>query len=180
MHQLQGARRTGDPAIAAPGPPARQAAPGAWLGAVAGIALVAGADQWIKALVVREIPLSASIPVIPSVLSLTHVQNTGVAFGLFAGLPPAVTTVAALTLLFALFYNRGRWPETRAAGAGIALMAGGAAGNLLDRMRRGFVVDYLDVHVWPVFNLADVSIVVGAGVLVLALSRSRRSARPRR
>jgi signal peptidase II len=121
-----------------------------------------------------------SISVIPRVFSLTHVQNTGVAFGLFAGISPLITALAALTLLFVLFYNKDRWQGSHAVGAGIALMAGGAAGNLLDRVRLGFVVDYLDPHVWPVFNLADVAIVVGAGVLVVALSREGRPAYPRR
>lgn len=137
-------------------------------------------DQGIKAAVVRDVPAGATIPVIPGVLSLTHVQNTGVAFGLLTGISPFVTALAALTLLFYLFYNRGRWLASRAVSAGIALMAGGAGGNLLDRARLGFVVDYLDLHVWPVFNLADVAIVVGAGVLALTLSREGRPAYPRR
>jgi signal peptidase II len=120
------------------------------------------------------------VPVIPGVLSLAHVQNTGVAFGLFAGVSPLVTALAALTLIFVLFYNRGRWSGSRAEGTGIALMAGGAAGNLLDRVRLGFVVDYLDLHIWPVFNLADVAIVAGAGALAVALWRAGRPPKPRR
>lgn len=126
------------------------------------------------------VPVSVSVPVISGVLSLTHVQNTGVAFGLFAGVSPLVTALAALTLFFVLFYNRGRWSGSRAEGAGIALMAGGAAGNLLDRVRLGFVVDYLDLHIWPVFNLADVAIVAGAGALALALWREGRPPQSRR
>lgn len=137
-------------------------------------------DQGIKAAAVRTLPVGATIAVIPGALSLTRVQNTGVAFGLFAGLSPLITALAALTLLFVLFYNRGRWQGSRLVSAGVALMAGGAAGNLFDRVRLGFVIDYLDLHVWPVFNLADVAIVVGAGVLVLALSRERRPAYPGR
>jgi signal peptidase II len=120
------------------------------------------------------------VPVVPGVLSLTHVQNPGVAFGLLAGLSPLITVIAALTLVFLLFYNRGRQIRTRAAGAGIAAMAGGAAGNLIDRVRLGYVVDYLDVHVWPVFNLADVAIVVGAAILIVALSREGHPAQSRR
>jgi signal peptidase II len=142
--------------------------------------MVVAVDQAIKALVARSVPVGDSIPVIPGVLSLTHVRNTGVAFGLFAGLSPLVTALAALTLFFAVFYNKGRWLRSRAESAGIALMAGGAAGNLLDRVRLGFVVDYLDLHVWPVFNVADAAIVVGAGVLVFALSRGGRSGKSRR
>lgn len=132
---------------------------------------VAVADQWIKALVIRYLPVGASVPVVPAVLSLTHVQNTGVAFGWLARLPAFATAAIALTLIFTLLYNRGRWLTTSAAGAGVALMAGGAAGNVVDRVRRGFVVDYLDLHIWPVFNLADIAIVVGAGIVLIALAR---------
>lgn len=139
-----------------------------------------GADQWIKALVIVAIPVATSVPVVPGVLSMTHVQNRGVAFGLFAGLSPLIAALAALTLVFLLSYNKGRRLRSRAAGAGIALMAGGAAGNLVDRVRLGYVVDYLDVHVWPVFNLADVAIVVGAGILILVLSREGSLAQSRR
>ncbi len=142
--------------------------------------LVVGADQWIKALVIAAIPVATSVPVVPGVLSLTHVQNRGVAFGLFAGLSPLIAALAALTLVFLLSYNKGRRLRSRAAGAGIALMAGGAAGNLVDRVRLGYVVDYLDVHVWPVFNLADMAIVVGAGILILVLSREGNLAQSRR
>jgi signal peptidase II len=145
-----------------------------------GTIAVAVSDQAIKMVVVHLLPLGESVRVVPGVLSLTHARNTGVAFGLLAGWPPLVTALAALTLLFVLFYNRGRWSGSRAEGTGIALMAGGAAGNLLDRVRLGFVVDYLDLHVWPVFNLADVAIVAGAGVLALALAREGRSAQSRR
>lgn len=137
-------------------------------------------DQLIKSIVVRAIPPGTSVTVMPGLLNLTHVQNTGVAFGWFAGLSPALAAIAALTLLFVLFYNRGRWPTSRAESAGIALMAGGAAGNLLDRIRLGFVVDYLDFHVWPVFNVADAAIVVGAAVLVLTLTREGRQPQSRR
>jgi signal peptidase II len=152
----------------------------AWLGPGAGAAALVLADQGIKAAVVRLLAPGASIPVISGIFHLTYVRNTGVAFGLFAGVPPLVTTLAALTLLFVLFYNRGRWSGSRAEGAGIALMAGGAAGNVLDRIRLGFVVDYLDLRVWPVFNLADVAIVVGAGVLAVALSSQGRPSQSRR
>lgn len=151
-----------------------------WLGPAIGTLLVLAADQIIKSIVTRLLPAGASVAVVPGFLSLTHVQNTGIAFGWFAGLSPALAAIAALTLFFLLFYNRGRWPRSRADSAGIALMAGGAAGNLLDRIRLGFVVDYLDFHVWPVFNVADAAITVGAGILVLTLAREGRPPKSRR
>jgi len=112
------------------------------------------------------------VPVISGLLSLTHVQNRGVAFGLLAGISPILMILAALTLVVLLSYNKGRRTWSRTTGVGFALMAGGAAGNLLDRIRFGFVVDYVDVHVWPVFNFADAAIVIGAGLVLLVLMRS--------
>jgi signal peptidase II len=105
---------------------------------------------------------------IPGVLSLVVVHNQGVAFGLLGRLAPAVIAVLALTVLAALFYNRSAWPGGLAEQVGFGLMVGGALGNVTDRLRFGYVVDYLDVHVWPVFNLADAGIVAGAGVLAAA------------
>lgn len=148
--------------------------------AVVGALVVVAVDQGVKALVARLLPPSASVAVFPGVLSLTHIQNTGIAFGLLGGISPVVTSLAALTLLFVLIYNRGRWHESRATGAGVALVAGGALGNVLDRVRLGHVVDYIDVHIWPVFNLADTAIVIGAGILLLAHVRENRPGRPRR
>ncbi|MBI3997944.1 MAG: signal peptidase II [Armatimonadetes bacterium] len=142
--------------------------------------LVAGIDQWVKAAVADAIPASVSVTVLPGLLSLTHVQNRGVAFGLFSGASPLITAMAALTLIALLSYNKGRQLRSRTAAAGVAGMAGGALGNLIDRVRLGYVVDYLDVHVWPVFNLADVAIVLGAGLLILALSREANLTQSRR
>ncbi len=130
----------------------------------------------MKARIAVAIPAGASVPVLPGILSLTHVQNRGAAFGLLAGASPLITILAALTLVLILSYNRGRqFSSSRAASAGVACMAGGAIGNLVDRVRFGYVIDYLDVHVWPVFNLADVAIVIGAGLVILAFSRHGRS-----
>lgn len=145
-----------------------------------GAGVVAAVDQVLKALVVATLPLGASVPLVPGLASLTHVRNTGVAFGLLSGLSPLIAAIGALTLFVMLFYNGGRRSATRAEGIGLALMAGGAVGNLLDRVRLGFVVDYLDLHVWPVFNLADVAIVAGAGVLVVALARYGQAPQSRR
>ncbi len=110
--------------------------------------------------------------VVPHVLSLRVLHNTGVAFGLLAHLSPVATVILALTLLGVVFYNRSAWPLAASGPWGLGLMLGGALGNMIERLRFGYVVDYLDFHVWPVFNLADAAIVIGAGLLVLALSRS--------
>jgi signal peptidase II len=107
--------------------------------------------------------------IIPGVLSLTPVHNTGIAFSLLRGAPPAAIIALALTVLAVALYNRDAWPQTALVRWGFGLVAGGAAANVVERLRFGYVIDYFDVHVWPVFNLADTAVVVGAGLLVWAL-----------
>ena len=126
--------------------------------------------------VMRLVPAGGERVLIPGILSLVVVHNQGIAFGLLGRLSPAVTVGLALTVLVALFYNRGARPGGPAEQWGFGLMVGGALGNVTDRLRFGYVVDYLDVHVWPVFNLADAAIVAGAGVLAAAsfVHRPRR------
>ena len=100
------------------------------------------------------------IPVVPGIFHLTPVQNTGAAFGILRGEPKflAGVSVAAVTAIF--FFLRRRslsW----------ALVIGGALGNLYDRLQYGYVIDFLDFRVWPVFNFADAAICVGAAWIVL-------------
>jgi len=136
--------------------------------------LVAGIDQTVKALVLRTLPPDASVPLIPGVLWLTNVRNTGIAFGLLSGVPLAVTVLAALTVVFLVVYNEGHWQRDPLSRAAAGLLLGGAAGNLSDRFRLGYVVDYLDLRVWPVFNLADTAVVCGGALLLWALFRRKR------
>jgi signal peptidase II len=126
--------------------------------------------------VTRAVATGEERVLIPGILSLVVLHNRGIAFGLLGRISPAVAVVLALTVLVALFYNRGAWPRGPAGQWGVGLMVGGALGNVTDRLRFGYVVDYVDVHVWPVFNLADAAIVAGAGVLAAAsfVRRPRR------
>ncbi len=135
---------------------------------------VAVADQALKLLVTELVPLGTSVSLLPGVVALTHVHNSGIAFSLRAGISPLVPTIVALTVVFLLFYNKARWNSTRSGRLGLALAGGGALGNLIDRLRVGAVIDYLDFHIWPVFNLADAAVTVGAGLLILALIRGNR------
>ena len=105
---------------------------------------------------------------VPGLLSLSVVHNPGVAFGWFRDVSPPLAVGLALTVLAALFYNRSAWPGRAADQWGFGLMVGGALANVVDRVRFGYVVDYIDVHVWPVFNLADAAIVVGVSLLIAA------------
>lgn len=138
------------------------------------LAAVVAADQAAKLLVEAAFPLGESAPVILGVLAITHVHNRGIAFSLLGGVPLLLPAAIALTLLFLLFYNKADWTRRPQAQAALALLGGGAIGNLIDRLRVGAVVDFIDVYVWPVFNLADVAVTTGAGLLILLLIRGDR------
>jgi len=142
-------------------------------------------DQITKAAVRSHLPLHATKPVIPGVLDLIHVQNAGVAFGLmndFAHPHRALLTLglAVAALVGIGYYARQLQREERLARVGLSLILGGAIGNLIDRMRDGFVVDFVDVywrswHFWA-FNVADAAISVGAAFVFLELLRGNRHA----
>jgi signal peptidase II len=135
-------------------------------------------DRWTKRLVAERISLYSHIQVIPGFFRLTHTENTGAAFSLFAdssapwktGLLIAFSGIA-LVVVSVLLWRNERAHVT--AGIGLALIMGGALGNLWDRLARGRVIDFLLFYFkryqWPVFNLADSAIVVGAGLLVLEI-----------
>ena len=135
-------------------------------------------DRWTKHVVARRISLYSHIQVIPGFFQLTHTENTGAAFSLFADSNAHWKTamliafsVIALTVVSVLLWKNHH--AHVATGIGLSLIMGGALGNLWDRLARGRVVDFLLFYVkryqWPVFNLADSAIVVGAGLLVLEI-----------
>jgi signal peptidase II len=135
-------------------------------------------DRWTKHVVAQRIRLYAHIQVIPGFFQLTHTENTGAAFSLFAnstlpwktGLLIAFSAIALVVVSILLWKNNQSHTIT---GIGLALIMGGALGNLWDRLAHGRVIDFLLFYVehyqWPVFNLADSAIVVGAGLLVLEM-----------
>ena len=139
-------------------------------------------DQISKLAVLNTIPLYDSVPVVPGFFHLTHIQNPGGAFGFLARQSAVIRNVVflfasavALCLIF-LFYRNT--PGThRWLGAGFALISGGAVGNLIDRVRFGKVVDFLDVFVadvhWPAFNVADSAVTVGIGIFVFHILLNR-------
>ena len=146
------------------------------------------ADRWTKRLIAERLALYAHIQVIPGFFRLTHTENTGAAFSLFADSPAHWKTamliafsVIAMVIVLVLLSKQHRVTAT---GIALSLILGGAAGNLWDRMASGRVVDFLLFYIkqyqWPVFNLADSSIVVGAGLLVLEIlfHKSEPSERP--
>lgn len=130
------------------------------------------ADQLSKG-VVDRLPDDFSKSIIPGLFRIIHAENPGVAFGLFQNSPPAfrdllitVSSIALLVVLALLWRSK----QTQRTGYAMALIVGGACGNLFDRVLHGKVVDfllfYIGNHSWPVFNVADSAIVVGAALLV--------------
>jgi signal peptidase II len=138
------------------------------IGIVAGAVLIL--DQATKAWVLANLPLGGSIPVIPGFFDITHVHNPGGAFGFLAGMSAEIRSLlfVAVSLLATglIFYFYWQTPiRQRLLAVGISLLFGGAVGNLVDRMRFGIVVDFLDFYAgslhWPAFNVADSAITIG-------------------
>jgi signal peptidase II len=142
--------------------------------AVAGAAIVA--DQVTKQVVGRTLTLGDSVDIFGP-FSIHHVQNSGIAFGLFASrtaLVIAVTAVAVGLMLWFFARSGRRHPVLPVA---LGLVLGGSIANLIDRVRLGHVTDFLDLVAWPAFNLADTFIVVGVAMLFSALVLADRSHR---
>jgi signal peptidase II len=149
------------------------------------IAAIVLLDQLTKYLIVRRLDLHESVVVIPGFVDFTHVRNTGAAFGLlnsvdFPGKPVVIAMVALVALLVMATYSAQLPAAHRLARTGLALVLGGAAGNLIDRVRQGDVVDYVDAywggwHFWA-FNVADAAITIGVILIVLDLLRPPRTA----
>lgn len=139
-------------------------------------------DQFTKWMVIQNLSYSDRVPVIEGFFYLTHVRNTGAAFGLFADAPEMLrliffigVTLVALGIVVSFFLQLA--PGDRLAGLALGMIQGGAVGNLVDRIVHREVVDFLHFRLWggyswPDFNVADSAIVVGVGILVLELLAS--------
>jgi signal peptidase II len=138
---------------------------------------VTGCDQATKQWAEEELAGAPPRSIVAGRVELDYHQNHGVAFNLERALPeaarPVLFAVGALAVSFLTFGWWRRRREISARTAGLALLVAGALGNLIDRFARGYVVDFVHVHGWPVFNVADVAIGVGAALLVLHGWRSR-------
>lgn len=147
---------------------------------------VVALDRLSKLAIERDLSLHDSISVIPGFFRLTHVENRGAAFGLFADSPSewkiaglVLFSVIALVIVAALLWKNSHSMSTT--GIGLSLILGGALGNLWDRLVSGHVVDFLLFYVgqyqWPAFNVADSAIVIGAGLLVFEILFTKAPAR---
>jgi len=139
-----------------------------WLLLLPVAALILALDQLSKAWVLRHIPPGeawAPIPSLARIFVFRHVTNTGAAFGLFPNGGAILLAIAVVVIVAIIVYTRylstEHWPVLLSLG----LQLGGAAGNLMDRLRFGHVVDFLDFPYWPTFNVADSAIVCGVALL---------------
>jgi signal peptidase II len=149
-------------------------------------ALIVLLDRVTKLWIIGHIQQGHAIVIIPRIFRLTHVVNTGAAFSIFEGASsPALVrniligfSIVAVVVVLALIWKMGR--RATLTSVPLALILGGAIGNLYDRIRFAYVVDFLEVHIvhyhWPDFNVADSAIVVGACLLLLEMLRPQRSA----
>ncbi len=133
-------------------------------------------DQFTKLAVVRSMRLGSVIPVVPGFFNLVHIRNTGIAFGMFndgtaMGKTLLLAAAGILALGFLAWILRDMEAGDWLGGLAVGCVAGGAIGNLIDRLRLGEVVDFLDAfwrtHHWPAFNMADSAITVGVALLII-------------
>lgn len=136
--------------------------------------LILIADQISKSILFSNLYLGESIPVIPNIFHITMVYNTGIAFGLFKNqtvLFSAVSFFVIALIIFSILDQRKRKEVSYVEIFALYLILSGAIGNLIDRFRLGFVVDFLDFRVWPVFNIADSAITIGVILILIRCIR---------
>ncbi len=133
------------------------------------VCLIVLVDRLAKIFFSNLLSLGESWPVIRNVLHMTLVHNTGIAFGLFKDQGVVfiiIPIIAVILLVFNIYYYRDHKALSRTYIVAFSLILGGAIGNLIDRIYFGYVVDFIDLRVWPVFNIADSAITVGAVVIL--------------
>lgn len=133
------------------------------------IALLVALDQAVKLWALRFLASVGSIPVIRDIFHLTYVENRGAAFGVLQNKRwffIALTVVIVSGVMYFIYKNKGMNKYLKLS---LDLVVAGAIGNLIDRVRLGFVVDFLDFRIWPVFNIADICVVVGGMALAYIL-----------
>ncbi len=140
-----------------------------------------GLDQLTKYMVRSGMTVGESIPILGDFFRITYVQNPGIAFGIRIANGAVFTILSLLASLGIIAYLVTHWKESNGLKAGLALILGGAFGNLIDRIIHGSVVDFIEVGVsrfhWPVFNVADSSVVIGMILLFIVLYREEKRAK---
>ena len=129
-------------------------------------------DQFFKYIVVENMALGESIPIIEEVFHLTYILNPGAAFGMFAHNRLFFIAIAVIVIGIIIWARREILASPWEVKAGCGLFLGGAIGNLIDRARQGLVIDFFDFRIWPVFNIADIAICIGVGLIIWNLLKT--------
>jgi signal peptidase II len=156
------------------------------LGYLVLVLAVLALDRWTKAMILGRFDLNESAMVIDGFFNITYVQNTGVAFGIFSSIAsPAKAVLLSVFTAFAavivVVYSVRNSAQNRLLQAALALILGGALGNLYDRLAYGYVVDFIDLYAgayrWPAFNVADTAITTGVILLAIEILRNETPGR---
>ncbi len=137
---------------------------------LAGVLSIVGLDRLTKVLFTNILQINESIAVIRNVFHFTLVHNTGIAFGLFKDCGYVFVIIPLILtglLIYNIYYYRHSEHLNRTYIFAFSLILGGAIGNLIDRIFLGYVIDFIDFRVWPVFNVADSAITIGAAVILI-------------
>lgn len=129
-------------------------------------------DQFSKYIVVENMALGESIPIIEEIFHLTYILNPGAAFGIFAHNRLFFIAIAVVVIGIIIWARREILASPWEVKAGCGLFLGGAIGNLIDRARQGLVIDFFDFRIWPVFNIADIAICIGVGLIIWNLLKT--------
>jgi len=135
-------------------------------------------DQLTKFIILKSLQPGESLPIIKNIFHITFVCNKGIAFGIFSEGGFAfiwILFIAVITIIFIFTFYKKNFYKSKSTEVFLSLIIAGAIGNLIDRMRFGYVVDFLDFRIWPVFNIADAAITVGTLLLILQLLKHRLS-----
>jgi signal peptidase II len=147
-----------------------------WLALAAIVLAAVAADQVTKHVVTSHLQLDEGLHVVGP-FWIHHVQNSGIAFGLFASATPFVIVLTGAAIAWMLVYFARSGSRHPVLPVALGLVIGGSVSNLVDRVRLGYVTDFLDFRYWPAFNLADSFIVIGVGILLAALLAADRPPR---
>ena len=151
-----------------------------WTGLATVVSSAIIGDQLTKHVVTARLSLDDSVRVVGP-LSIHRVRNSGIAFGLFTSATSVVIALTAIAVIWMLIYFARSGARHPVIPAGLGLLIGGSLSNLVDRVRLGYVTDFIDFGWWPAFNLADSFIVIGVGILLAALvAADRPPKQPRR
>lgn len=123
-------------------------------------------DQLTKYIISKNMALKESAPIINNIFHITYTTNTGAAFSIFQGGNLILIWVSVI-FIGLIFYFFDKIPDINYVKLSMGLLLGGAIGNLIDRLRWGFIVDFIDFRVWPAFNIADSALTIGAILLII-------------